>query len=135
MQKTFLILSFLLSFFIAQAQTNPSEKEPVKSYFEAWKEKDSTARLAIIKSFWTKESLYNDPVAKAKGPEELNAIIGKFQTDFPNAKLSSDTFLQTGNFISWNWEIADSEHQLFLKGKDFVTLNNKGEITLLVGFF
>jgi hypothetical protein len=135
MQKSFLILVFLFSFFITQAQTSAIPKEPIKSYIEAWKEKDNIARLAIIKSFWTKESYYNDPVANVKGPEELNTMIGKFQQDFPNAILTNDIILQNDNFRSWNWEIADSEHQLFIKGRDFVTLNDKGQITILVGFF
>lgn len=61
-------------------------------------------------------------------------MIGKFQQDFPNAIFFNDAILQNDNFRSWNWQITDSEHQLFIKGRDFVTLNGNGKIAILVGF-
>jgi limonene-1,2-epoxide hydrolase len=102
MKKLIIILVFLLSILNIQAQANKTVTEPIQAYIDAWKEKDNTARLAIIKSFWTKESYYNDPVANVKGPEDLNAMIGKFQNDFPNAILTNDAILQNDNFRSWN---------------------------------
>lgn len=135
MQKSIVLLTFLFSFLGIQAQTKTTVTEPIKAYIEVWKEKDNAKRLAIIKTFWTQESYYNDPVANVKGPEALNAMIGKFQQDFPNAIFFNDAILQNDNFRSWNWQITDSEHQLFIKGRDFVTLNGNGKIAILVGFF
>lgn len=103
MQKSIITFLLLLSFICAKAQTNKNVKEPIKSYIEAWAQKDNAVRLAIIKSFWIKESYYNDPLANVKGPEELNALIGKFQKDFPNAILTNDAILENDNFASWNW--------------------------------
>lgn len=107
----------------------------VQAYQQAWLEANTKDRLNIIKSFWTDESVYEDPSVHAKGIIAFKAAIDKFWQDFPGASFETGTVLSQGNFHTWNWSMFDKNKNLLLKGMDVAEVNSKGQMLHLVGFW
>lgn len=118
------------------AQPTSSDKFlPIQVYAQAWKERNTEARLKLIKTIWLKESTYEDPASFTKGPEEFNALIDKFYLDFPDVVLEAEPMLSKGNYATWNWRIVDSKKTFVLAGRDVVELDGKGHILKVIGFW
>ena len=114
--KSKLRIIILVLVVLAGNQFTVLAADPIKDYAEAWKEKNSEARLKIIKTFWLNDSTYQDPSAHVKGIEDLNAMIEKFQKDFPGATMVGDVVLTTGNYRSFNWQILFKNRSKPLSG-------------------
>ena len=135
MKNTSLVKALLFITILLFSDNNLYADNPVKNYMDAWKELNSKARLKLIKTCWSSESIYEDPTGRAKGPEQLNAMIDKFHMDFKGTSMYADTVLATGNSRIWNWKIFDSKNKLMVSGRDIAILDKEGKIRSLVGFF
>jgi ketosteroid isomerase-like protein len=91
--------------------------------------------MDLIESFWTEESVYEDPGDFAKGKVALKNVIDKFWKDFPGATFEMGTVLSKGNFHTWEWKLFDSKKNLVVAGVDFAETNEKDQILHLVGFW
>jgi hypothetical protein len=131
-----LIYAFLAIVTLSATQTfSQTVPEPIKAYEEAWKEGNHENRLSIIKSFWTEESVFEDPANNLKGVDALKNTIDKFWQDFPGTTSEIGLVLSQGNYHTWTWSIFDREKKLMLKGVDVAITNDKGQIVRLVGFW
>lgn len=57
--------------------------EIAKLYLAAWNETDADARGKRVEGLWTAAGTYVDPMGEARGHEEINALIGAAQQQFP----------------------------------------------------
>ncbi len=131
----FIAVLSILSVFLNSKSFAQELPKAIQAYQQAWLETNAKDRLNIIKSFWTAESVYEDPSVNAKGVEAFKAAIDKFWQDFPGATFETTAILSQGNFYTWNWSMFDKNKKLLLKGVDVAEVNNKGQMLHLVGFW
>lgn len=127
-----IILLTVVSAGFAQNNTKPLA---IQVYEKIWKETNSEARIKLIKSIWLEESTYEDPTISIKGSTAFNAMVDGFYKHFPGATLVAGPLLAKDNFYTWSWEIFDSNKKRLVVGRDFVEINEKGQILKVIGFF
>ncbi len=59
-------------------------QEIVERYIAAWNEKDAQRRRELVEALWAPDGRYTDPLADARGPEEIAGLIGAVQQQFPD---------------------------------------------------
>jgi len=107
----------------------------IQSYMNLWEEASYDKRSEQIKLIWAENGTYEDAAAKTKGTKELNDMIEKFRSDFPNTMVSFKPVLTFRNYHTWSWTFINQEKNLNLDGRDYVELNADGKIVKLVGFW
>lgn len=128
----FICFFFILNGLFAQKK---DKLNPILVYEKAWSERNSDARLKIIKTIWLEESTFEDPSASIKGVAAFNNVINEFYKKFPDAVLTSGSKVVKDNYVSWDWKILDSENKLIMAGRDFARLNGKGQVSKIIGFW
>ncbi|KAF2331939.1 nuclear transport factor 2 family protein [Flavobacterium daemonense] len=133
MRKLYLLcFLFMLNGLFAQKK---DKLYPVTIYEKAWQEKNSDARLKLIKTIWLDDSTFEDPSASIKGIAALNSLIAEFYKKNPDAVLTSGAKVVKDNYITWEWKIADSKNKLVMGGRDFARLNGKGQVSKIISFW
>lgn len=128
----FVCFFFILNGLFAQKKDKLS---PIAVYEKVWQEKNSDARLKLIKTIWLDDSTFEDPSASIKGAVALNNVINEFYKKNPDAVLTSNSKVVKDNYVSWDWKILDSKNKLIMGGRDFARLNGKGQISKIIGFW
>ncbi|MCI9843490.1 nuclear transport factor 2 family protein [Flavobacterium pectinovorum] len=108
---------------------------PVTVYEKVWQERNSDARLKMIKIIWLEDSTFEDPSASIKGITAFNNVINEFYKKFPDAVLTSGPKIVKDNYVTWEWKIQDSKNKLIMGGRDFARLNGKGQVSKIIGFW
>ena len=76
MRKIYLFsFLFMLNSLLAQKK---DKLYPVTIYEKVWQEKNSDARLKLIKTIWLDDSTFEDPSASIKGIAAFNNVINEF---------------------------------------------------------
>ncbi|PIF33231.1 ketosteroid isomerase-like protein [Flavobacterium sp. 9] len=128
----FLCFLFMLNSLFAQKK---DKLNPIAVYEKVWQERNSDARLKLIKTIWLDDSTFEDPSASIKGSVALNNVINEFYKKYPDAVLTSDKKVVKDNYVSWGWKILDSKNKLIMGGRDFARLNGKGQVSKIISFW
>ncbi|MFE9705433.1 nuclear transport factor 2 family protein [Streptomyces sp. NPDC005930] len=107
----------------------------VARYFEAWNAAPD-ARAKAVAAAWTNDGGYTDPLADARGHEQIGAVIAAVHEQFPGFvfRLSGvvDGHHDTARF---SWELVnEAEGSAPVAGSDVVTLDEEGRIRDVYGF-
>jgi hypothetical protein len=105
------------------------------TYEQAWEEMDANKRLDLIKTFWTKSSVYIDPSVVAVGPEQLNDMISRVRAQYPVWVGTHGKVYSTGDNFWYTWEIRGVQGKLLFSGSDVVKLSENGKGIEIIGFF
>jgi hypothetical protein len=104
------------------------------AYIRLWNESDPQARRRLFAEHWTADASYVDPLAQAKGAEELSALIGGVQERFPQFRFSllgqPDAH---GENLRFSWGLGPDGAEPPIKGTDFARLDG-GRLGSVVGF-
>ena len=57
------------------------------TYIAAWNEGDPERRRALVGETWTEDGTYVDPLMAGTGPDEIAAMIGAAQAQFPGHRF------------------------------------------------
>ncbi|RZJ56053.1 MAG: nuclear transport factor 2 family protein [Flavobacterium sp.] len=128
----FICLLFVFNNLLAQKK---DKLYPITVYEKVWQEKNSDARLKLIKTIWLEESTFEDPSASIKGTAAFNKVINDFYKKFPDAILTSGPKVVKDNYVSWDWKISDANNKVVMEGRDFARLNGKGQVAKIIGFW
>ncbi|SEP21999.1 SnoaL-like domain-containing protein [Flavobacterium sp. CF108] len=129
----FVCFLFMLNGLFAQKK---EKLNPIAVYEKVWQEKNSDARLKLIKSIWLDDSTFEDPSASIKGQAALNNVINEFYKKFPDAVLTSGAKVVKDNYVTWEWKIIDGKKkEPIMGGRDFARLNGKGQVSKIIGFW
>ncbi|MEU9643044.1 nuclear transport factor 2 family protein [Streptomyces sp. NPDC048188] len=107
----------------------------VARYFEAWNAAPD-ARAKAVAAAWTNDGGYTDPLADARGHEQIAAVITAVHEQFPGFvfRLSGvvDGHHDTARF---SWELVNEvDGSAPVAGSDVVTLDEEGRIRDVYGF-
>lgn len=103
----------------AQAQTLAEQ------YIAAWNETDAERRRAIIAGSWTDDAAYVDPMMTGAGHDEISAMIGGAQAQFPGFRFSLISKVDAwGDRMRFSWGAGPAGADPVVEGTDFIVVAN-----------
>lgn len=104
-------------------------------YIDLWNERDAARRLDILKSNWSADARYTDPLASVKGAAEISALIGGVQQRFPDFSFAlSGKVDGFGDNVRFSWSLGpNGAADAPIKGTDFAAIRD-GKIDSVTGF-
>ncbi|MFC9220500.1 nuclear transport factor 2 family protein [Streptomyces hygroscopicus] len=108
----------------------------VARYFEAWNATSPEARAKAVAAAWTEDGSYTDPLAQARGHEQVAAVIAGAQEQFPGFEFrltgSVDGHHDTARF---SWELVSlADGSAPVAATDVIVLAEDGRISSVLGF-
>ena len=105
-------------------------------YIACWNEHDALKRRQLVAQTWAEAGAYVDAHRNAKGQEALDAMLAKTQEAYPGFRLRLISKIEAhSRFVRFSWAAGGTdEAPLYLGGTDFVTLNEDGRASSVVGF-
>ena len=117
-------------------QMNPDLQATVTGYFECWNAADETARRAAVERHWTSDATSTDPLASVAGHAAIAEMMASVQGSYPGHRFRQVGGLDTHHdVVRWGWEMVDADGQPVLDGIDVASVDDRGRITALAGFF
>lgn len=113
----------------------------VNRYFDAWNADEAGSRGSAVAAAWTADGSYTDPLADARGHDELAGMIAAVREQFPGF-----SFVLTGTVeghhdtARFSWELradevpAGEDAAAPVAGSDVITLAGDGRIRSVLGF-
>ncbi|MFF7140339.1 nuclear transport factor 2 family protein [Streptomyces sp. SID2888] len=117
------------------ADTNRHESA-VARYFEAWNAGDPQALTKAVVAAWAPDGRYTDPLADARGPEEIAAVIAGAHQQFPGFSFRlSGTVDGHHDTARFGWElVSEADGSAPVAGFDVIVLADDGRIRSVHGF-
>ena len=87
--------------------TNTTITSVVDTYLEAWNELDADRRRALVADTWTDDGTYLDPLMSGAGVDQITAMIGAAQAQFPGHRFSLAAGPDTHNdVVRFSWVLS-----------------------------
>ncbi|MDP9868490.1 MULTISPECIES: nuclear transport factor 2 family protein [Streptosporangium] len=108
-----------------------STTDVILAYLDIWNERDAAARVTLMKSVLTEDSLYTDPAnAGLRGHAELSEAIGRAREKLGDLRFTLDTVVGAHHDRAlFSWKLGT-----VATGYDVVEFAG-GRIRSIVGFF
>jgi hypothetical protein len=110
--------------------------ETVDAYIAAWNEPVAERRRALVAQAFTDDATYVDPMMSGEGPDEIHAMIGAAQEQFPGHRFvlqaGPDQVANCVRFV-WRLEPGDGGPAVAI-GHDFASVEGDGRLGEVVGF-
>lgn len=104
-------------------------------YIDAWNETDPGARRDRVAALWATDGSYVDPLADVAGTDQIAALIGGVQEQFPGFafRLLGDV---DGHHrqARFRWELGPADGPAPVAGFDVVTVDAQDRVTSVLGF-
>ena len=108
----------------------------IERYIAAWNEADPARRRGLVDALWAPDGSYTDPLADARGRDEIDGLIGAVQQQFPGYVFTLggpvDGHHNQGRF-SWHLGPSGGGEPVVI-GFDVVVLDDGGQIRSVHGF-
>ncbi|GAA5183286.1 nuclear transport factor 2 family protein [Rugosimonospora acidiphila] len=110
--------------------------ELVGRYLAIWNERDATARRAAIAGVWTETGSYTDPLASVRGHENLDAVVGAAQAQFPGLVFEPLGDVDAHHDLArFGWRLVPAAGgESLVEGFDVAVLAEDGRIQSVYGF-
>src|SRR5690349_19933159 len=106
----------------------------VDTYIAAWNEGDPHRRRALVGETWADDGTYLDPLMSGAGPDEIAAMIGAAQAQFPGHRFELSFVPDAHNGrVRWAWNMVGDGDPVEA-GVDFATLAPDGRLDAVTGF-
>jgi hypothetical protein len=108
----------------------------VENYVAAWNEQDAGARRELLTEVFTPNATFTDPLAAVSGVDDISAVIGAAQGQFPGLVVSLGGAVDQHHDLarfSWHLGAPDATEPLVI-GFDVAQLHPDGKIASLYGF-
>ena len=114
--------------------TNTTITSVVDTYLAAWNESDPDRRRALVSDTWTDDGTYLDPLMSGAGVEQITAMIGAAQAQFPGHRFSLSAGPDTHNdVVRFSWALA-ADGDPVAHGQDFASVGPDGRFRTVTGF-
>jgi len=109
-------------------------QDTAERYIATWNETDPERRLALLKSGWTADATYVDPLAGVAGAEQINGLIGGAQAQFPGFRFALKGAPDGhGDHVRLAWTLGPDGIEAPIEGSD-VIITDAGRIARVIGF-
>ncbi|MFR9787591.1 nuclear transport factor 2 family protein [Streptomyces sp. MB22_4] len=108
----------------------------VARYFEAWNATDAEALAKAVAAAWSEDGTYTDPLADARGHEQIAAVIQAVHEQFPGFEFRQTGDVDGNHHIArFRWElVSPADGSAPVAGSDVITLAEDGRIISVLGF-
>ena len=114
--------------------TNTTIPTVVDTYIAAWNETDADRRRSLVGSVWTEDGTYLDPLMSGAGADEITAMIGAAQAQFPGHRFSLVAEPDAhNNVVRFSWTLAANGAPV-AAGQDFAVVADDGRFRSVTGF-
>jgi SnoaL-like domain len=119
------------------AMTNsPSITDTINNYLAAWNEGVPERRRALVALAFADDATYKDPMMAGAGADEIDAMIGAAQQQFPGHRfvLAAGPD-EVGDHVRFVWRLEPTAGgDVVAIGHDFATVRSDGRLGEVVGF-
>jgi hypothetical protein len=110
-------------------------QEIAERYIACWNEADPQRRRKLIDEVWAEDASYVDPLAEAHGRDEIDALVGAAQTQFPGLTFSLagpvDAHHRQARF---QWMLGPAGAEPVVIGFDVAVADGDGRLASVLGF-
>ena len=113
----------------------PDTATIVESYIAMWNEPNADRRRALVAQTLTEDATYLDPLMSGAGIEEISAMIGAAQEQFPGHRFTlADAPDAHHDRVRFTWTLAADGAAPVAVGVDFATIAEDGRMRMVTGF-
>jgi hypothetical protein len=113
----------------------PEINDVVDSYITMWNESDPEARRALVARTLTDDATYTDPLMQGTGPDEITAMIGAAQAQFPGHRFALHTAPDAHHdSVRFSWSLSADGADPAAIGVDFARVAPDGRLAVVTGF-
>ena len=106
----------------------------VERYLALWNEPDPDARARLIATTFTDDATYVDPLMAGAGAEQINAMVGGAQAQYPGHRFELAAGPDAHNDrVRFSWHLVGADGPIAL-GIDFATVADDGRLRDVTGF-
>ncbi len=80
---------------MATTDTTATTTALVDRYIDVWNTTGAEQRARLIADTWVEDGDYLDPVLQARGHNEIDAMIGEFQAQYPGIRFHRAAAIDT----------------------------------------
>ncbi|HLZ64884.1 MAG TPA: nuclear transport factor 2 family protein [Aliidongia sp.] len=103
-------------------------------YIALWNETDADRRMALLRQDWAEDALYVDPMGKAGGRTDIDAMIDAVQQRFPGFRFALTRPADGhGDHVRFSWSLGPAGAEPPIEGSDVLVLDG-GRIARVIGF-
>jgi hypothetical protein len=107
----------------------------VERYLAGWNETDPAARRLLVEDLWAEDGRYTDPLVAATGREDIAAMIGAVQGQFPGLVFTLAGPVDAHHHIArFTWELGPRAGEALVVGFDVLVADGDGRIGSVHGF-
>ena len=111
----------------------------VNRYIAMWNEPDPERRRALVAETITEDATYVDPMMAGKGIEQISAMIGAAQQQYPGHRfaLISNPASPTNahnDRVRFSWALSLNSGDPIAIGTDFAAVSDDGRMRSVTGF-
>ena len=109
-------------------------KAVADDYIDSWNETEPVARRQRIEALWSADGRYTDPLADARGLDEIEATIAAVQSQFPHFRFRlAGPVDGHGNQCRFTWELGPEGSDGLVAGSDVAVLAGDGRVQTVLG--
>jgi len=106
----------------------------VETYIACWNETDADRRRSLVADTWSDDGTYQDPLMAGAGIEEISAMIGAAQAQFPGHRFALSAGPDAHNdVVRFSWTLSGPTGPV-ATGQDFATVAQDGRFRAVTGF-
>ncbi len=107
----------------------------IRTYIEMWNETDPGRRRKLVAEALTDDANYLDPIMAGNGTDEITAMIGAAQEQYPGHRFA----LVAGpdvhhDRVRFAWSLGSPDGDPIATGVDFATTADDGRMRDVTGF-
>jgi hypothetical protein len=110
-------------------------RDVVERYIDSWNQTDPRRRRRLVDELWAEDARYVDPMAEANGRNEVDAMIGAVQAQFPGFVFTLlgpvDAHHRQARFT---WGLGPAGAEPVVVGFDVAVADEDGRLSSVLGF-
>lgn len=105
-----------------------------ETYIATWNETDPVGRAVLLETGWAEGATYVDPLASARGRDQISALIAGVQDRFPGFRFALDGRVDGFDYhLRFSWSLGPADEPDMIKGSDFAIVEG-GRLKAVTGF-
>jgi SnoaL-like domain len=110
-------------------------QDVIERYIDSWNQTDPQRRRKLVDELWAEDARYVDPMAEASGRNEVDAMIGAVQAQFPGFVFTLlgpvDAHHHQARFT---WGLGPAGAEPIVVGFDVAVADEDGRLRSVLGF-
>ncbi|HEX6236713.1 MAG TPA: nuclear transport factor 2 family protein [Acidimicrobiales bacterium] len=121
---------------MSDTTTTDAATELVDTYFDMWRATDDGRRRELVAEVFAPDGRHVDPLADARGHDELAAMIANVHTHYPGFALERTSGIdQHGDQLRFAWRLDAADGTPVVTGLDVAELSPDGRLARIAGFW